>query len=188
MKIVLPIFGVIALLGIVYGLAFFGIIPAQKMADQTPALTSALISLHLAKAKKPVHIPKPGADLSPEQVALNAQKKQLAASQAQLEEDRAAFESQKRTAFAPASDGTSITPPPDPAAKLDAIYAAMSPDDLTPLFSKLSDTDVSRALLAMEEKKAGKVLAALPTARAAKLTRRMGRPVQTAAAVPGRSL
>jgi len=189
MKIILPFFGLIALLGIVYGLAFFGIIPAQKMADQTPALASTLISLHLAKAKKPVHAPKPGAALSPEQVALNAQKKQLAASQAQLEKDRAAFESSKQTASAPAADGsTAPAPPPDPAAKLDAIYAAMSPDDLTPLFSKLSDTDVSRALLAMDEKKAGKILAALPTARAAKLTRRMGSPVQTAAAVPGRSL
>jgi len=39
----------------------------------------------------------------------------------------------------------------------------------------------------MDEKKAGKILAALPTARAAKLTRRMGSPVQTAG-VPARSL
>ena len=187
MKIILPIFGLVALLGIAYGLAFFGIIPAQKIADKTPALASVLISLHLAKAKKPVLAAKPGATLSPEQAAMNAQKKQLAASQAQLDKDRAAFESQKQTASAPASDGTSNTPPPDPAAKLDAIYASMSPDDLTPLFSKLSDSDVSRALLAMDEKKAGKILAALPTARAAKLTRRMGNPVQTAG-VPGRSL
>ena len=187
MKIILPIFGLVALLGIAYGLAFFGIIPAQKIADKTPALASVLISLHLAKAKKPVLAAKSGATVSPEQAAMNAQKKQLAAGQAQLDKDRTAFESQKQTSAAPASDGTVAAPLPDPAAKLDAIYAAMSPDDLTPLFSKLSDTDVSRALLAMDEKKAGKILAALPTARAAKLTRRMGSPVQTAD-VPDRSL
>jgi flagellar motility protein MotE (MotC chaperone) len=183
MKIVLPIFGLIALLGIAYGLAFFGIIPAQKIADKTPALASVLISLHLAKAKKPVLAAKPGATLSPGQVALNAQKKQLAADQAQLDKDRAAFESQKQTASVPSADGSSAAPQPDPTAKLDAIYAAMSPDDLTPLFSKLSDTDVARALLAMDEKKAGKILAALPTTRAAQLTRRMAISVQTAALV-----
>ncbi len=182
MKIAFPILGFVALLGVVYGLAFFGIIPAQKMADKSPALASALISLHLAKAKKPVHAAKLAATISPEQQALNAQKKQLAADQAQLAKDRVAFEAQKQQASVPAAN-TGAAPLPDNTAKLDAIYAAMSPDGLTPLFGKLSDPDVARALLAMDEKKAGKILAALPPDRAARLTHRMTL-TQTASASP----
>ena len=181
MKILFPILGLIALLGTLYGLAFFGIIPVQKMADKTPALASVLLSLHLAKEKKPPSAVKPGAVISPERLALNAQKKQIASGQAQLDKDRAAFALQKQQVSAPAADGAIVTPA-DNTAKLDAIYAAMSPDDLTPLFGKLSDPDVARALLAMDEKKAGKILAALPTARAARLTRRIAGPVQEVSA------
>ena len=38
MKALLGIFGLLAVLGIVYGLAFVGIIPAQKLAAKSPAL------------------------------------------------------------------------------------------------------------------------------------------------------
>ena len=60
----------------------------------------------------------------------------------------------------------------------------MSADDIAPIFGKLPDPDVVRALLAMDEKKAGKILAALPTDRAARLTHRMAGPTQTASVSP----
>lgn len=175
MKAVIGLLGVAALLGVVYGLAFFGIIPVQKMAGKSPALASALVALHLAKTKKPAHNVSPGAAPNPEQQALDAQKKRLAADRAQLEKDRATLEAQKQQA-PPAPDG--VAPPalsPDNAAKLGAIYATMSPDDLARIFGKLPDPDVIQSLTQLDEKKAGQVLAALPADRAARLTRRMSR-------------
>ena len=64
----------------------------------------------------------------------------------------------------------------DSAGKLSAIYAAMSADDLVTIFTKLPDPDVVNALMGLDEKKAGKVLAALPPVRAAGLTQEMAHP------------
>ena len=52
----------------------------------------------------------------------------------------------------------------------------MSPDDLLTIFAKLPDPDVIRALIDLDEKKAGKVLAGLPPARAAHLSQEMSHP------------
>lgn len=172
MKAVFGLLGLLAILGIAYGLAFFGVIPTQKMADKSPALAQALKALHLAKPKKAVAAaPPPAGGVSPAQSALNAQRKQLAADRVQLDKDRADFEAQKQAAPAPAALTQSA--PQDGSAKLDAIYAAMSPDDLARLFARQPDPDVVRALADLDEKKAGKVLAALPDARAARLAHRM---------------
>ncbi len=185
MKAVLGVFGVLALLGVAYGLAFLGVIPVQKMAGKSPALASALKALHLAKAKKPAHGAAPVAAPDPERQALDAQKKKLAADQAQLEKDRVALEAQKRTPAAPADGGgASPAPAPDNAAKLGAIYATMSADDLARIFGKLPDPDVIASLTQLDEKKAGQVLATLPADRAARLTQRMSR-VTVASAPPG---
>lgn len=179
MKIAIPILGLLALLGIAYALAFFGIIPAQKMADHSPGLAPALIAMHLAKAKKPAKFGKTSAVaspvISPEQEALNTQEKQLADAKAALAKEQADFEAQKQAASAkPAA--ASAAPAPDRAAKLSAIYAAMSADDLVTIFSKLPNPDVISALMDLDEKKAGKVLAALPPTRAAHLTQEMSHP------------
>jgi len=174
LKAVIGLLSVVALLGVVYGLAFFGIIPVQKMADKSPGLASTLTKLHLAKAKKPAPAAPPGAAPSPEQQALDAQKKQTAADRAQLDKDRADFEAQKAQPAAPLDDVAS-TPPPDHAAKLGAIYATMSADDLARIFGKQPDPDVIQSLAQLDEKKAGQVLAALPADRAARLTRQMSR-------------
>ena len=184
MKVVIGLLSVLALLGVVYGLAFLGVIPVQKMAGKSPALAAALAALHLAKAKKPAHGASPVAAPNPEQQALNAQKKKLAADQAQLEKDRAALESRKQQPAAPA-DGGGASPPPasDNAAKLGAIYATMSADDLSRIFGKLPDPDVIASLAQIDEKKAGQVLAALPVDRAARLTQKMSR-VTVASAPP----
>ncbi len=189
MKAAFAVLGLLALLGVVYGLAFFGIIPVQKMADKSPALASALVSMHLARPKKHVApLPQTAKAASPEQQALDAQKKQLAADRAQLDKDRADWEAQKQQAAAPAS-GTD-TPAEDSGAKLNAIYATMSPDDIARIFAKLPDPDVMAALTQLDEKKAGKILAALPDDRAARLTRRMSHPslASTAAASPATRL
>ncbi len=180
MKIAFPLLGLLALLGIAYALAFFGVIPAQKMADHSPGLAHTLIALHLAKPKKPLAASKTllaPATISPEQEALNAEKKQLADQKAALDKQQADFEAQKQTASAaPAAD-------PNSAGKLDAIYAAMSADDLLSIFAKLPDPDVIRALTNLDEKKAGKVLAGLPPARAARLSQEMSHPQPASRAV-----
>ena len=173
MKAVFGLFGVLALLGVAYGLAFLGIIPVQKMAGKSPALASALTALHLAKAKKPGHSASPIAAPSPEQQALDAQKKKLAAGQAQLEKDRAALEAQKQQPPPAAPDGTAPAPASDNAARIGAIYATMSADDLARIFGRLPDPDVVASLTQLEEKKAGQVLAVLPADRAARLAKRM---------------
>ena len=183
MKIVFPLFGLIALLGIGYGLAFVGVIPTQKMADKSPGLAQTLITLHLAKAKnlKPAQTAAlNSAPLSPEQKATNTEKKQLADDKATLAKAQADFAAQKQAASAAQKQAASAVPSasavPNSAAKLDAIYAAMSPDDMLAIFAKLPDPDVIAALMPMDEKKAGKVLAGLPPARAARLTRQMSHP------------
>ena len=163
MKIAFPILGLLAVLGIAYALAFFGVIPTQKMADKSPGLAHALIALHLAKPKKPLATNKTmsaPATISPEQEALNAEKKQIADQKAVLDKEQADFEAQKQAA--PAASAASAASAPGGAGKLDAIYAAMSADDLLTIFAKLPDPDVIRALTNLDEKKAGKVLAGLP--------------------------
>ena len=182
MKIVLPLFGLVALLGIGYGLAFVGVIPAQKMADKSPGFAQTLIALHLAKAKKAKIAAKPApnpASVSPEQEAISAEKKQLADDKAALTKAQTDFEAQKQAASA-VSPASAV---PNSAAKLDAIYAAMSPDDMLTIFAKLPDPDVIAALINMDEKKAGKVLAGLPPARAARLAQQMSHPHPASAAL-----
>ena len=188
MKIAIPVLGLLALFGIAYALAFFGILPVQKMADHSPELAHTLIALHLAKAKKPVTAGKTSATasavISPEQEALNTQKKQIADAQAALAKQKADFEAEQAAPAAPSSAASpSATPAPDTAGKLSAIYAAMSADDLVTIFSKLPDPDVVSALMDLDEKKAGKVLAALPPTRAAHLTQEMSHPHPTSHAV-----
>lgn len=184
MKAVIGLLAVVALLGVVYGLAFFGIIPVQKLAGKSPALASALAALHLARAKKPVPGVPRGAAPNPEQQALDAQKKKLAAGRAQLEKDRADWEAQKQPAPAPLDGAAPPAPSSDNAAKLGAIYATMSADDLARIFGKQPDPDVIQSLTQLDEKKAGQVLAALPADRVARLTRRMSH-VNLASAPPG---
>ncbi len=184
MKAVIGLVGIVALLGVLYGLAFFGVLPIQKMADKSPALASALTKLHLAKAKKPGHTAAPSAAPSPEQQALDAQKKKLAADQAQLEKDRTAFEAQKQS---PPDGSAPPASSSDSAAKLGAIYATMSADDLARIFGKLPDPDVIQSLAQLDEKKAGQVLAALPADRSARLAQRMALPAphrQPLSAIP----
>ncbi len=141
------------------------------MAGKSPALASALAALHLAKAKKHTPGVTPSPAPTPERLALDAQKKKLAADQAQLEKDRAALEAQKQPP--PISPDSAAPLPPGNAAKLGAIYATMSADDLARIFGKMPDPDVIQSLTQLDEKKAGQVLAALPTDRVARLTKRM---------------
>ena len=173
----MPILCLLVVLGVLYGLAFTGILPAQQWADKNPTLAPLLRAAHLAKlekakskasgklAKKPSAPPAPPAALP---APLPPAPVSLAAS------------------ITPAAPDA--PPPPDTHAKLDAIYASMSPDDLARIFAKLPDPAVIQSLLPMDEKKAGKVLAALPEDRAARLSQRMmAAPTRTALATPAPS-
>ncbi|MBV9849621.1 MAG: hypothetical protein JO250_08025 [Armatimonadetes bacterium] len=173
MKVVLGIVGLLAVLGVAYGLAFAGIIPTQKWAAKSPALGKALTALHLAKPKPKAAVvaAAPPSAPAPEQATLDAEKQQIAAERAQLDKDKAALEAQQQQA--PAVPAPDAAPPPDSGAKLIALYAAMSPDDLARIFAKLPDPMVVKTLMQMDEKKAGKVFAALPPDRAARLSELM---------------
>jgi len=175
MKAIIGLLGIVAVLGVVYGLAFLGILPVQKMAVKSPALASALAALHLAKPKKAMPSTPPGAAPNPEQQALDAQKKRLAADRAQLDKDRAALEAQKQPSPAPPDGSAPPAPSSDNAVKLGAIYATMSADDLARIFGKQPDPDVIQSLTQLDEKKAGQVFATLPADRAARLARQMSR-------------
>ncbi len=189
MKIVFSILGLLVLLGVLYGLAFLGVIPAQKMADKNPSLAKVLYKMHLAKTKPKAALKlaaQPKAD--PKQQQIQAEQAQVAADRAQLEKDKAAFEAQKqRAAASPPSPSKAAPSGADTNAKLSAIYATMSPDDIAKIFEKLSDAEVVQNLMPLDEKKAGKILAAMPADRAARLTRQMmasPAPQQTAAVPP----
>lgn len=183
MKAVFALLGTVVVLGLLYGLAFFGVLPVQKMADKSPALSGFLKALHLAKAK-PHALPAVATSApapNPEQAALDTGKKQLQADRTQFDQDRLAWEAQKRQAsLAPAGDAGAN------AAKINAIYDTMSADDIARICEKLPDPDVAGVLTALDEKKSGKILAALPADRAARITRRMSHAsvTQSASAAP----
>ncbi len=174
MKVVMPILCLLVVLGVLYGLAFNGILPAQQWADKNPKMAPLLRAAHLAKAEKPKGklldkaVRKPSAP-APRPAAVPAPLPPAPVPMA--------------ATMPPAVADTA--PAPDTHAKLDAIYASMSPDDLARIFAKLPDPAVIQSLLPMDEKKAGKVLAALPEDRAARLSQRMmAAPTRTALATP----
>lgn len=168
MKFVVPLLSFLVILGVVYGMAFVGILPAQKWADKNPQIAPLLRAAHLAKAPK----------TKPAKVAASAPARPAAHS-------APAPIAPLPVAAAPAA----VPSAPDTHAKLDAIYAAMAPDDLARIFARLPDPTVVQSLMPMDEKKAGKVLAALPDDRAARLSRLMlSAPARTARTAPVSSL
>ena len=182
MKAVLGVLSLVVVLGVVYGLAFLGVIPVQKMAAKNPSLAKVLAKIRLAPVKPKGALAakagaKPPAD--PQQQALQNQQKQLAVDRAQLDKDKAAFEAAKQTPTPPPrangamTAGAATTPAGDTDAKLKAIYATMSPDDIAVIFAKMPDPIVIQNLMPLDESKAGKILAALPADRAARLSQQM---------------
>lgn len=195
MKIILTVLGLVVVLGVLYGLAFLGVIPVQKMAAKNPAMAKALAKMHLAPAKPKAAVAAKTAATAPadpQQQALQTQQKQLAADRAQLDKDRTAFEAEKQQPPTPAGGTISATSdggtaaPGDLNAKLTAIYATMSPDDIAKIFAKLPDSVVIQNLTPLDERQAGKVLAAMPPDRAARLSQLMMAQgvAQQASAVP----
>ena len=180
MKAVIGALGFVALLGVIYGLAFVGIIPVKSLAKKSPALASALSALHLAKAPQAKAASLPAAAPDPALAALDAQKKQLADAHAQLDKDRAAFEAQKQTA--PAAPDTAAARTARPSWRRSM---RRCPPTTWPAFWASCPTPKWSGSLAMlDEKKAGQVLAALPDDRAARLTRRLA-PVSLASRASG---
>ncbi len=168
MKIVLPLLCLLVVLGVIYGLAFTGILPAQKWADKNPQIAPLLRAAHLAKARKAPAVKLAAASAKP---AVPATPLPLPPPPLVLP--------------TPALAAVATPPAPDTHAKLDAIYAAMAPDDLARIFARLPDPTVVQSLMPMDEKKAGKVLAALPDDRAARLSRLMlATPIHTISGAP----
>jgi len=181
-KVVVPLLCILVALGVVYGMALTGILPAQKWADKNPQIAPLLRAIHLAKATKARHVKLAAAATAKPAVSARP----LPAPIAPLPAPIAPL-----PVSAPAFAAVPSAPAPDTHAKLDAIYAAMAPDDLARIFTKLPDNTVVQSLMPMDEKKAGKVLAALPDDRAARLSRLMlASPVRTSSSnsLPASSL
>jgi len=172
MKAAIGIFVFVLILGVLYGLAYVGVIPAQKIADGNPSALPILKALRLAKSKpapKPMltaALPSPPVDpaknMAAEQASLDAEKTQLDAERSQI----AASQAQ---AAAPQTGSLGA----DQHQKLIGIYSTMGPDDLANILAHISDREAVQDLASLDEKKAGKVLAALPPARAARLSELM---------------
>ena len=129
------VFGLLAVLGIVYGLAFVGIIPTQKLAAKSPALGKALIALHLAK---PDAEGRPAAAATP---AAKAPPRAAGTGRREAADRGRSGRSWTRTRprWTPSSSrrspprpGHAAPPAPDTGAKLIALYGTMAPDDLAP--------------------------------------------------------
>lgn len=171
MKAVLGLFGLCAVIGVVYALALFGVIPTQKLAAKSPALAKAFHALHLPGPRHEAAVAKASPPSAAQQM-VDAEKAQLDAQQAQLTKDKAAFEAQQQQALA--NQQQPVGPAqPDTSAKLIAVYATMDGDDLAKIFAKMPDPQVIQALVQLDERKAGEVLAALPPDRAARISQTM---------------
>ncbi len=174
MKVFIGFFVFLLILGAVYGLAFFQIIPAQKLADKNPSLLPMLKAVLLAKAKpkhKPVVAATPAE--TPQSIAakkLAADQAKLASDRADLDRERAAFEQSKSQATLASTPGDTT---PAPREKLVSIYTTMAPEDVAKIMEHVPDKSVLADLTLLDEKRAGKILAAMPADRAAKLSELM---------------
>ena len=166
MKALVITVSLLAVLGIVYGLAFVGIIPVRQIAKKSKpaeAILTAMKLYHPAPSKSASHPPAQLAQapdpLASDRAALQAEREQLAIEKIQLDK--------KLTAGPPASASPASVPT---SSKMSAIYDTMKPSEIAQIFAKLPNPPVCDALMNMDEMKAGKVLAAMPPDRAAKLT------------------
>ena len=173
----------VMLIGMAWVLAYFQVIPAQRMADKTPMLRPILVGLRVAKApakKKPkpsstakASTPAP-LSRAAEQASLAAEKEALATEKEQVDAEKAVLDKKLASAAAPTdlAGGAPAEQAADP--KVISIYSTMKADQLAAIFAKLPDSAVAEALEQLDDRQAGKVLAALPNDRAAKLTVLMG--------------
>ena len=168
MKALLAIVGVAVVLGVVYALAFVGVIPVARIASNNSGAAKILIALKLYHRPKPKVAAAPAAPLVPAPDPLASDRRALAAERAQLDQEKAQLA--QRT---PGTTGDATS------TKMSAIYDTMKPAEIAPIFARLSDAQVCDALVKMDEQKAGKVLVALPPDRAAKLTILMNRTTAT---------
>lgn len=179
MKIVIVIVALLVmLLGMAWVLAYFQVVPAQKMANKTPAIRPILVALRVAKMPKAKHKPKastiasatvPPPSPAAEQASLDSEKSQLDTEKQQLDAEKAVLD-KKLGAGAASTAGAGDAPAPQTDPKVISIYSTMKADKLALIFAKLPDSAVAGALEQLDDRQAGKVLAALPNGRAAKLT------------------
>jgi flagellar motility protein MotE (MotC chaperone) len=167
--------------GVFAGLLYWQIVPAAPIANSSPIAATALQDLGLySPAVQPAF-----ETASPESTksADSAEQKTLDAEKVQLDAEKKELFDQTRQSYAPRpkhvkhyDDASSVESELPLSPKLADIYDTMSPEALVAIFDKQTDSEVVRALNAMDEKKAGEVLAAMPSVRAAKLAAILGRP------------
>ena len=164
-------------LGVGYGLAKANIVPAQKMAEKSPALARVLKPLGLYKIP-PAKPASATPTVSPEQQALNAQRESLQKERADWEaQKQAQAKSEEQAKTDKAKQETAAAPSLDPReiARLASIYEQMAADNIVKIFAKMPDPQILALLRRMDEKKVGEVLAAIPPERAAFFTLQLSR-------------
>jgi len=177
MKFVIGFVVLVVLIGSAYGLAKLHVIPLDGIAKSSPIAAKLLNEMKLLPPtpKAPIVAAAPAVTVDP----YAAEKQQLAAQQAQINQEK------QQLAMKPV---VAAVPPPPPivptAPQLIEIYEAMNSDDLATLFAKQPDSAVVSALIGMDTKKAAKALAAMPPDRGAKITAMMNRSMAMAANTP----
>lgn len=176
LAVILPL---MVILGVVYGLAKFGVLPARKYAQKNNAMGKALRMIGLGSPRLPARQVNMPAPVDP----LAAEKKALAAERDALTKERAALQAQPAQPAAlhnasDTKDAASATAPPDPkeVARLASVYEQMSPDALKKIFDKLPDDQVIALLRRMDEKQVAEFLALETPERAARLTITLSHP------------
>ena len=186
MKFVLILLvAIVVLVGGAYGLAKLQVIPTQKLAAKNPALAKLLKPLGLYKPPPP---PAPATPtVSPEQVALKAQREVL-------EKERADWESQKQAQSKleekskqdqVRAEETAI-PDPTSMSRLASIYEQMPPDKVVAIFKTLPRQQIIALLRLMDEKKVSEILALVPAKDASDYTQQLVKaaPSRTASNLP----
>ena len=186
MKIVVVILVLLlAAIGSFAGLLYGHVIKTDKLAQSSPAAASLFTSMGLYNAPH-VKATKTAKTKTATAKTVAAEPQALVASTPQPV-PQPIVKSQLKVQMA--ADPPPTTPVMPFSAKLTDIYDSMNPDDLAKIFAKQADSEVVRAMQSMDERKAGKVLSALPPDRAAKIATMLARTPDPAAqtATPGAS-
>ncbi|HLI49271.1 MAG TPA: hypothetical protein VKV18_11360 [Chthonomonas sp.] len=166
-------------LGVAFGLAKMGVLPARQWAGEKGALGTVARLSGFRPLKKPsAKTAAAGSPLTAEQLA--QQQRVLQAEQRAFEQERAAWEQQKQKAL----QAPPAPPPPlDPAqmARLAEIYSKMDAPKVNQILDKLPESEVVVLLQQMDERKVASILEGMTPAKAARITGELAHtPLQSA--------
>jgi flagellar motility protein MotE (MotC chaperone) len=165
---------IVVILALGYGLARFGILPVDKIAEKNGSLGSALKAVGLYEPHHgSIKVSAASDPLAGEKKALQAQRDELnqerSAMETQADKRRQDEQKQRDAESAALPDAKSL-------ARLATIYESMQPAVVDKIFAKLPNSEMIAILRRMDEKKVAEYLAAAAPERAARITLELARP------------